>query len=254
MKKADIISAYNGLAPQLKKALANYQTVIGKEHPSAGSMMRPLNPNAMNWGKDILESMLRNRERDIKKLNETAGNYVKNQTFLATEEGKEFVASMKEREKELRQEIRQVAEEFQAGINKTLASVGLEGWEIAVRPAKDDEWPKYLPTFRTLYFDIRMKDNPYAYLHVTIEHTAEGCGWKMSLNSCMRGEQDITVKDEQYQQFKAYVTICEHPIVFESWMSTIYCELAHKAGDLINELDKIIDSLQNPYDTYMESK
>lgn len=249
MKKIEIISEYNNLAAELKTVTDNYNALTGEDYTRqfTNNIFYVMDPSrCMTWGKDELERYLANRQRLITNCKHDTDVYQKTEEMKSTEEGRNFIKMLEESRENYQKELDNLSEIFRTDFNRLLTTVGLDKWEII--PNRRD----ITPSFSTIYFDLYMKDVRYTNLHVTIDH--KNGGWKMSVSCGLRGISSIQDRDDQYHQFKAYVTICDNCDAFQAWMENTYCELAHQAYDLMNEIDRLDEDIKYPYDAWVNSK
>ena len=245
MKKSDIITTHNTLLNDIKAVLAEYKALTGLDHPKADTLVIQLGPHTMNWGKDFLQERLDYRQRMLRQIKQEAEIYVKTEEMKSTEKGQEFIASLAKRQRDIMDSLHQVSKEFVDSFNEMLALAGLNDWEVVWYPQDHSEMPRRLPSFRHMYFDIWKKDSKHAGVHVTIDHEREG--WMMQVGSSLQGGTILGKPGDEFYQYKAYVTICEHAKAFQIWMEITYRDLAGKAYDLTNELEKADEDVRDPY-------
>ena len=253
MKKADIISTYNGLLPELYDLAEHYEKVTGKKYQGTDMRgFRSMNERHLTWAKDDLERLLYEVHKYITDIPKDEENFVANRDFKESEQGKLFIANLQAKRSSLYKEIKDVAKSFYESFNSVLASVGLSDWMVQARIPEEEIFPYILPTRRYVYLDIQKKDMPYATLHVTINR--DRGEWKMSVSSSMHTQiGGIQAKDEQYHQYKAYVTFHDYAIVFQTWMENGYSALANECERLTEEIDNIENDLKDPWTTWKES-
>ena len=246
MKKSDIITAHNTLLPEIKASLAEYKALTGLDHPKADTLVNQLGPHTMNWGKEFLQERLDYRQKALTSIKEEAEIYVKTEELKSSEKGQEFIASLKKRQNDIMDSLHQVSKEFADKFNEMLALVSLEDWQVVWYPKDHSEMPHLLPSFHHEYFDIWMKkSSKYSRVHITINHDRNG--WEMNVSTGLQGGTTLGKSSEEFDCFKAYVTICEHARAFQIWMETTYRDLASKAYDLLNELEKADEDVRDPY-------
>ena len=245
MKKSDIIDAHNALLSEIKTVLAEYKTLTGLDHPKADTLVNQLGPHTMNWGKEFLQERLDYRQRMLRQIPEEAEIYVKTEEMKSSEEGQAFIASLKKRQDDIMDSLHQVSKEFVDGFNKMLALAGLENWKVVWYPKDHSEMPRYIPSFHHEYFDIWMEESKYARVHITINHGRDG--WEMQVSTGLQGGTTLGKAGDEFDCFKAYVTIVEHSRAFQIWMENDYRELASKAYDLMEELNKADEDVRDPY-------
>ena len=248
MKKFDIIVEYNSLASELRSAIDNYNALTGEDYTRqfTNNIFYVMDASrCMTWGKSELERYLANRQRLIAKCKRDTEVYQNTKELKSTEEGRNFIKMMEEKRDKLQKEFDNVCETFRTDFDRLLSTVGLDKWHS--NPGRN----QVIPSFHTVYFDIYHDDMKWANLHVSLDH--KDAKWVMSLNCGMRGSSDINDRTEQYQQFKAYVTICDNADTFQAWMENTYCELAHQAYDLMNQIDQLDEDIKYPYDAWMRT-
>lgn len=247
MKKSDIIDTYNNLLPELKREAQKYTAVTGKNYKDKFGfhIFNNMDPRHMLYTKDDLERMLHNRQRHIQIFIDATQDFINVEEMKSTESGIKFIKGLEERKKVLNDKLSEISCQFVSSFNKLLHSVGLTNWEIL-----NGE----IPSFSPLYSEIYYTNDGYYRLRCNI--FCKDKWFKMELGSSVSGTVDITKKDKdhQYQQFKAYVTIFDNCEVFTKWLNTEYREMASKVDEIHNELCKIEDTLENPYDAWMKSK
>jgi hypothetical protein len=249
MKKFDIIVEYNSLASELRSAIDNYNALTGEDYTRqfTNNIFYVMDASrCMTWGKSELERYLANRQRLIAKCKRDTEVYQNTKELKSTEEGRNFIKMLEESRENLQKELDNLSEIFRTDFNRLLGTVGLDKWTLI--PTRRG----VTPSFYTVYFDIYNTEQKWANLHISIDH--KNCKWVMSVNCGLRGSNDINDRGEQYQQFKAYVTICDNCDAFQAWMENTYCELAHQAYDLMNEIDRLDDDIKYPYDAWVNSK
>ena len=253
MKKSEIISAYNGLLPTLYEVADHYEATTGKKYQ--GMNMRnyhSLGERALVWGKDDLERHLYEVQKYITDIPKEEEIFIANKDFKGQDQGKLFIASLETKQHALIEKIKGVTKTFYESFNALLNSVGLSGWEIQSRIPNEDVFPYVMPTFRHSYFEIQKKDMPNATLHVTINR--DKGEWKMEVSSSMHCRVGgIHVKDEQYHQYKAYVTFHDFSLVFQTWMENNYAAMAKTIDELIEEVNKVDEQLRDPWTAWKES-
>lgn len=245
MKKSDIIDAHNALLPKIKTVLAEYKALTGLDHPKAESLLSQLGPHTMNWGKDFLQERLDYRLRALTSIKEEADVYVKTEELKSSEEGQAFIASLKKHQDDIMESLHKVSKEFVDDFNEMLALAGLEDWKMVWYPQDHSEMPRCIPSFHHEYFDIWMEKSKYSRVHITINHDRDG--WEMQVSTGLQGGTTLGKPSEELNCFKAYVTICEHARAFQLWMESNYRELASKAYDLMEELNKADEDVRDPY-------
>ena len=113
--------------------------------------------------------------------------------------------------------------------------------------------PRYIPSFHHESFDIWMdKFKCYSRVHITINHDRNG--WEMQVSTGLQGGTTLGKPGEEFECFKAYVTISEHSRAFQIWMETTYRELASKAYDLMEELNKADEDVRDPYAAWVAAQ
>ena len=249
MKKSDIIDAYNALLPEINTVLAEYKKLTGMDYPKASTLLSQLGPHTMNWGKDFLQERLAERQIALINIPQEAEIYVKTEELKASEDGQAFIASLKKRQDDIMESLHQVSKEFVDKFNEMLALAGLEDWKIVWRPQEKSEMPRYIPSFHHEYFDIWMDKSKYSRVHITINHDRDG--WEMQVSTGLQGGTILGKPSDEFNCFKAYVTICEHAKAFQIWMENTYRELASKAYDLLNELNKVDEDIRDPYTAWV---
>jgi hypothetical protein len=245
MKKSDIIDAHNALLPEIKAVLVEYKALTGLDHPKADTLVNQLGPHTMNWGKEFLQERLDYRQRMLCQIKEEAEIYVKTEEMKSTEKGQEFIASLAKRQSDIMDSLHQVSKEFVDSFNEMLAKIGLEDWEVVWHPQDHSEMPHLLPSFHHEYFDIWMEKSKYSRVHITINHDRNG--WEMQVSTGLQGGTTLGKLGDEYHCFEAYVIICKHSHAFQIWMENDYHDLASKAYDLLNELQKADDDVRDPY-------
>jgi hypothetical protein len=246
MKKSDIIDAHNALLNDIKTVLAEYKAITGQDHPKADHLISQLGPYTMNWGKGFLQNRLDERRIAIITIPQEADIYVKTKEMKSSEKGQEFIASLKKRQDDIIESLHKVSKEFVDGFNKMLALTGLENWKVVWYPQEATApMPRYIPSFHHEYFDIWMEKSKYARVHITINHGRDG--WEMNVSTGLQGGTTLGKAGDEYDCFKAYVTIVEHSSAFQIWMENDYRELASKAYDLMEELNKADEDVRDPY-------
>jgi hypothetical protein len=245
MKKSDIIDTHNALLPEIKTVLADYKDITGMDYPKADSLLSQLGPHTMNWGKEFLQERLDYRQKALTSIKEEAEIYVKTEELKSSEKGQEFIASLKKRQNDIMDSLHQVSKEFADKFNEMLTLAGLEDWKVVWRPQDHSEMPHLLPSFHHEYFDIWMEKSKYSRVHITINHDRDG--WEMNVSTGLQGGTTLGKPSDEFNCFKAYVTICEHSRAFQIWMENTYRDLASKAYDLLNELEKADEDVRDPY-------
>ena len=248
MKKFDIIVEYNSLASELHAAIDNYNMITGEDYTRqfTNNIFYVMDSSrCMSWGKDELERYLANRQRLIANCKRDTETYQNTKDMKSTEEGRNFIKSLEETREKLRKELDNVCEIFHTDFDRLLSTVGLDKWKSNLGRHQ------VVPSFSAVYFDIYHTEQKWANIHVSINH--RDAKWVMTVNCGLRGSGDINDRTEQYQQFKAYVTICDNADTFQAWMENTYCELAHQAYDLMNRIDRIEDDIKYPYDAWMRT-
>jgi len=255
MKKSEILTAYNALLPELESVTAHYKATTGQDYPGLDyGIFRQLHPNNVSWGKFYLEDLLNKRERIIRNCVEDETIFINNKRFKDTEGGKSFIFDLEVKRLNFFKELNQISNTFYKEFDELLATVGLPEWKMLVRPTQEDQYPRYIPSTRNIYFDIQHSEMMYASLHVEIGKERNG-RWTMVVSSSMHTRTgDIFARDEQFHQYKAYVTICEHALVFQTWMESKYQEMAHKCYDLLDEIDKVDNDLKDPYTAWKNNQ
>ena len=250
MKKADIISNYNALLPEFFKVVDHYEKATGQKYPDLDlDTFRTLGFHASNWGKEYLEDLYDHLQGLVKQIPQDEEIFLCNKDFKVSEIGKDYISGLESRKDDLYRGVKESCQEFYDSFNNLLKSVGLSDWVIAARIPEGNKFPNLMPSFQTMYFDIRKKDMPQAYLHISINHTMKD--WTMHLGSCLHSNVgDITAQDEQYQQFKTYVTICEHSLVFQTWMEVTLKSYADKIYFLTDEIEEVENDLKDPYTSW----
>ena len=253
MKKIEIISTYNSLLPTLYELADHYEAATGKKYQEMNMRnYRSLGERALTWGKDALERHLYEVQRYITDIPKDEEIFIANRDFKESDQGTMFIANLESKQHALIERIKGVTKTFYESFNSLLNSVGLAGWEIPNRIPKEDTFPYVMPTFRRTFFDIQMKDMKNATLHVTIERNKGE--WKMEVSSSMHCRVGgIQVKDEQYHQYKAYVTIHDFSLVFQTWMENNYAAMAKTIDELIEEVNKVDEQLRDPWTAWKES-
>ena len=252
MKKSDIIDAHNALLNKLKAVLAEYKTLTGHDYRNTYSLIPQLGPHTMNWSKEFLQNRLDERRNAIITIPQEADIYVKTEELKSSEEGQAFIAALKKNQADIMDSLHQVSKEFVDGFNKMLAQVGLENWEMVWYPQEKSEMPHYIPSFHRGYFDIWMEKSKYSRVHITINHDRDG--WEMQVSTGLQGGTTLGKLGEEFDCFEAYVIICKHSHAFQIWMENDYQELASKAYDLMEELNKVDEAVRNPYTAWIASK
>jgi hypothetical protein len=246
MKKSDIIDTHNALLNKLKTVLDEYKTLTGLDHPKADTLVNQLGPYTMNWGKEFLQKRLDERQNAIITIPQEAELYVKTEELKSSEKGKEFIASLAKRQSDILAEIHNVSNDFVTKFNEMLTICGLEDWEIVTyKNLEKDTLPYILPSFSKEFFDIVKKDMMYARVHIHI-----GCDhgeWKMSVAAGINGGTVLGENGEEYEQFKAYITICDHAKAFQIWMNDTYNKMAGQMKSLLTSLDKADEAVRDPY-------
>lgn len=246
MKKSDIIDTHNALLPEIKTALAEYKALTGKDYPKADSLISQLGPHTMNWGKEFLQERLDYRRRALTSIKEEAEVYVKTEELKASEEGQAFITSLKKRQADILAEIHNLSKDFVAKFNEMLTICGLEDWEVVTyKNLEKNTLPYIRPSFSKEFFDIVKKDMMYARVHIHI-----GCDhgeWKMSVGAGINGGTVLGENGEEYEQFKAYITICDHAKAFQIWMNDTYNKMAGQMKSLLADLDKADEDVRDPY-------
>lgn len=245
MKKSDIIDAHNALLNDIKAVLAEYKKLTGLDHPKADTIINQLGPHTMNWGKEFLQERLDYRQRMLRQIKEDAEIYVKTEELKASKEGQGFIASLKKRQDNIIESLHKVSKEFVDDFNEMLALAGNKNWKVVWYPQEKSEMPHYIPSFHRGYFDIWMEKSKYSRVHITINHDRDG--WEMQVSTGLQGGTTLGKSSDELNCFKAYVTICEHAKAFQIWMETTYQELATKAYDLMEELNKADEDVRDPY-------
>lgn len=248
MKKFDIIVEYNGLASELRSAIDNYNTLTGEDYTKrfTNNIFYVMDSSrCMSWGKDELERYLANRQHLIATCKRDTEVYQKTKDMKSTEEGRNFIKSLEDTREKLQKELDNVCETFRTDFDRLLSTVGLDKW------GSNPKRGQVVPSFHTIYFDIYHTEQKWTNLHISINR--KNCKWVMTVNCGLRGSNDINDRTEQYQQFKAYVTICDNADTFQAWMETTYCELAHQAYDLMNQIDQLDEDIKYPYDAWMRT-
>ena len=246
MKKSDIIIAHNDLLNDIKAVLAKYETTTGHSYPKADSLISQLHSSAISWGKEFLQQRLAERQVAIVTIPQEAELYVKTEEMKASEEGKEFIASLKKRQDDIMDSLHQVSKEFVDGFNEMLVQIGLENWKMVWYPQDRSEMPRYIPSFHYESFDIWMeKSSKYSRVHIYINNDRNG--WEMQVSTGLQGGTTLGKPGDEFDCFKAYVTIVEHSRAFQIWMENTYRELASKAYDLLEELNKVDEDVRDPY-------
>lgn len=253
MKKSDIISTHNALLNDIKAVLAEYEATTGHSYYKADSLISQLGPHTISWGKDYLQERLDERQKALTSIKEEAELYVKTEEMKASEEGKAFIASLKKRQDDIMDGLHQVSKEFVDSFNEMLAQAGLEDWKVVWYPQDHSEMPRYIPCFHHMSFDLWMeKSKCYSRVHISINHDRDG--WEMQVSTGLQGGTTLGKPSEEFECFKAYVTIAEHHKAFQIWMETTYRELASKAYDLLNDLQKADEDVHDPYAAWVSSK
>ena len=253
MKKSDIISAHNALLNDIKAVLTEYEATTGHSYYKADSLLSQLGPHTISWGKDFLQERLAERQIALINIPQEAETYVKTEEMKASEEGKAFIASLKKRQDDIMESLHQVSKEFVDSFNEMLAQAGLEDWKVVWYAQDHSEMPRYIPSFHHEYFDIWMeKSKYYTRVRITINHDRNG--WEMQVSTGLQGGTTLGKPSEELDCFKAYVTICEHSRAFQIWMENTYRELAGKAYDLLEELNKADEDVRDPYAAWVASK
>ena len=246
MKKSDIIYAHNGLLNDIKTVLAEYETTTGHSYPKADSLLSQFGPNAISWGKDFLQERLAERQIALINIPKEAELYVKTEELKSSEEGKAFIASLKKRQDDIMDSLHQVSKEFVDSFNEMLAPAGLNEWKVVWYPQDHREMPRYIPSFHYMSFDIwKEKSSKYSRVHIYINNDRDG--WEMKVSTGLQAGTTLGKPSEELDCFKAYVTICDHSRAFQIWMETTYRELACKAYDLKEELNKADEDVRDPY-------
>lgn len=250
MKKADIISTFNGLLPELEAAADKYMSITGKRPECGSHNFRTLNwDRVKNWGKEELERILANRQNLIKRLNTEGEIYVHKQEMLASEEGKAFIQGLENKKAEYIEEIKNTTESCRKSFNSLLETIGLD-WEVK---RLRDLNPRYIS------FDMEKKSTetwpPKLRVNIEDDHrTRESSGLVMRVSSDLCGSGYLGENSKELEQFTAYVTIHKHADMFNGWVNTVYADLAHKVWELTLAIDKVDDQLSDPYTAWMESK
>lgn len=245
MKKSDIIDAHNALLNDIKKVLAEYKDLTGHDYYKAESLLSQLGPHTMNWGKEFLQERLAERQIALINIPQEAEIYVKTEELKSSDEGQAFIASLKKRQDDIMDSLHKVSKEFVDGFNEMLTLAGLEDWKMVWYPQDHSEMPRYIPSFHHEYFDIWMEKSKYSRVHITINHDRDG--WEMQVSTGLQGGTTLGKSSDEFNCFKAYVTICEHAKAFQIWMENTYRELAAKAYDLMEELNKADEDVRDPY-------
>ena len=247
MKKFDIIVEYNSLESELRTAVANYNAVTGENYEDKFNfcIFKKLGSHCMSWSKDELESHLSNRLSIIANCKRDTEVYQKTKEMKSTDEGIAFIKMLESKKESLENKLTDVCETFTTEFDNLLESVGLKDWTMK-HPSRH-----IVPSHRGNYFTIIKKGDFYTNLSISIENRDD---WKMTVNSSVRGSADIRDRSDQYQQFKAYITICDNCDVFQKWIETRYASLAHEAYDILVEIDKIDEDINHPYDAWMREK
>ena len=248
MKKFDIIVEYNSLASELRSAIDNYNALTGEDYTRqfTNNIFYVMDSSrCMTWGKDELERYLANRQRLIANCKRDTEVYQKTKEMKSTEEGRNFIKMMEEKRDKLQKELDNVCETFRTDFDRLLSTVGLDKW------GSNPKRHQIIPSFHTIYFDIYHSEQKWANLHISIDHKLGK--WVMSVNCGLKGTSDINDRNEEYQQFKAYVTICDNADTFQAWMENTYCELAHQAYDLMDQIDQLDEDIKYPYDAWMRT-
>lgn len=248
MKKFDIIVEYNSLASELRSAIDNYNAITGEDYTRrfTNNIFYVMDSSrCMAWGKDELKRYLANRQHLIATCKRDTKVYQKTKDMKSTEEGRNFIKSLEDTREKLQKELDNVCETFRTDFDRLLSTVGLDKW------CSNPKRSQVIPSFHTIYFDIYHTEQKWANLHISIDR--KNCKWVMSVNCGLRGSNDINDRTEQYQQFKAYVTICDNADTFQAWMENTYCELAHMAYDLMNRIDQLDEDIKYPYDAWMRT-
>jgi len=253
MKKSDIIDAHNALLNKLKTVLAEYKALTGLDYPKADYLISQLGPYTMNWGKESLQNRLNERQNAIITIPQEADIYVKTEEMKSSEEGQAFIASLEKCQTDILAEIHNLSKDFVAKFNEMLAICGLKDWEIVTyKNLEKNALPHILPSFGKEFFDIVKKDMMYARVHIHI-----GCDhgeWKMSVAAGINGGTVLGENGEEYQQFKAYITICDHAKAFQIWMNNTYNKMAEQMKSLLAALDKADEAVRDPYAAWIASK
>lgn len=253
MKKSDIIATHNALIDELKAVLAEYKTITGQAYPQADSLISQLHSSAINWGKEFLQERLYMRQKAITRIPQETDIYVKTKEMKASEEGQAFISSLKKRQADILAEIHNVSKDFVAKFNEMLAICGLEDWEmITYKNLEKNTLPYIRPSFSNENFDIMKKGMMHARVHINIRHNYEG--WKINVAAGISGGTVLGLAGEEYEQFKAYITICDHAKAFQIWVDDTYNKMAGQMKSLLADLDKADEAVRDPYAAWVASK
>ena len=250
MKKADIITLFNSLLPEIKAAADKYESITGVKPECSSHVFRHLDWSYVkNWGKEELERYLNERQSLIKKWNTEGEIYVHKQEMLASDEGKAFIQGLEDKKAEYIEEIKNTTESCRKSFNSLLETIGLD-WEAK---RLRDLNPRYIS------FDIEKKSSetwpPELRVNIEDDHrTRESSGLVMRVSSGLCGSGYLGENSKELEQFTAYVTIHKHADMFNGWVKTVYVDLARKVWELTLAIDKLDDQLSDPYTAWQESK
>lgn len=245
MKKADIISAYNGLLPEVEAAVNTYKTVTGKEW-NQYQLFYKMSQRNMTWSKDELERYLRDRQKAIKNIKFETEVYNNTEAMKSSTEGLAFIKSLEETKAKAEKEMDDVADSFHKKFNALLVSIGMEDW--ALNPNA-----KIIPSHSANYFSIFNNKDHWTSMHITIKNGDKM--WRLEPGvSVQSSTHEVSDRDFQYIICKAYVTLCENDDTIHTWLKSTYEPMAHKVYDLWEIIDKADRDLKNPYEAWMENK
>lgn len=242
MKKEEIIGSYNALREEVITTLDLYRTTMGESYPHYVPQNCMYNSD-MRRSKDELESELRRRQNAITDMKEMMRKELAKRDMLSTEEGRKFIKELEEKKEAMHNNINIAAKELAGSFEKVLAKAGLSDWKVS---ATDGLFPVY----DHIYFNIEMKNNRRASLSISINR--KNGEWKMDVSSSLHCGANKTIQDrtEQYQQFKAYITICDACGIFQNWMETTYADSCKVFTKFLDDQDVLEEMIKNPAEYY----
>lgn len=239
MTKSQIITEYNSLTSTINNEVTNYRTITGRDwkgSPRLGSM----GGSYMSLSKDELERLLLMRRSSIYSIREAIENWKRTEEILSTEEGKNFVQGLMDELEMRKNEITKTRDEITKKFNDTLNKIGLD-WSVA--------YGLIGPSYYGCCFDIHM-NGKHNWCRLSIHIEKKSSKWVMEVNSATSGSSDIFARDDQYERFKAYVTICDNAPEFQEFMDHEFHAATARVHDLLERVDELKEMIVSPADYY----